>query len=200
MLLLTPVCKRTAEKIVQGKKDKEFIMFIATLASVLDAGISFTHGFWQAAKEIEKDKEVFLIIEELRKAEQLLRLNASIDGALQCLSGGENEGMVYHFSLMVNMAQKRGGSLRDAILEIIHLFRERTELENELDILITHKRFEFALMLLLVPAMIFYMRATSPSFYTCMYDSAQGTLMMTFSLLLYGFSAYIGFRIVGTDF
>ncbi len=81
----------------------------------------------------------------------------------------------------------------------ISAIRDKNEVDKELDVIITQKRYELVMMMAFVPLMILYLRVVSSGFTETMYGTLTGRVVMILCLLLYGLSAYIGNQIIQVD-
>lgn len=179
--------------------EKDFVTFIYSLASYIGVGRSFEHSFHQSILEMEKDKGNYPLLEDLKRVQLSLEVNLSIGQAMKQLSSSYPVETILHFTYICERMIVTGGSLEEVIDMTIQMIRQKVEVEKELDLIVTQKRFELIIMLSFVPLMILYLRAVSGSFYEMMYQTINGRMIMTIALFLYLASGYFGKRIIDIE-
>ncbi len=179
--------------------EKDFVTFIYSLASYIGVGRSFEHSFQQSILEMEKDKGNYPLLEDLKKVQLSFEVNLSIGEAMKQLSSRYPVETILHFTYICERMIVTGGSLEEVIDMTIQMIRQKVEVEKELELIVTQKRFELLIMLSFVPLMILYLRSVSGSFYEMMYQTISGRMMMTIALFLYLASGYFGKRIIDIE-
>ncbi len=176
--------------------EKDFVTFIYSLASYIGVGRSFEHSFKQSLLEMEKDKGNYPLLKDLKKVQLAFEVNMSIGHAMKQLAETYPVETILHFTYICERMVYSGGALEDVIDMTIQMIRQKVEVEKELEVIITQKRFELLIMMSFVPLMILYLRSVSGSFYQLMYGTVSGRLMMLVALVLYLISGYFGKRII----
>ncbi len=195
-LSLKPQIQKFNTSKLNKRRENEFMMFVYSLSSMLSVGKSFEHAFRESVIELAKEKNYYIILEDLRHVCMCFDINMSISESLKQLANMYKIESILNFSNIVELAILQGGSLEDIIDKTVTMIQERDEVEKELDVIITQKRFELIVMLSFVPLMIIYLRTVSGGFYAAMYGTVKGRIIMTICLGMYILSGYIGKKIV----
>lgn len=198
-LFMTPKVRAFNHQYLNRRIESEFITFIFSLSSFIGVGRSFEHAFTLSVQEMEKESGHFLLLKELRRISMTFDMNLSVGEAMGQLAEKYPVETILHFSHVCEKVLHKGGSLERVIEMSIQMVREKVEVEKELDVIITQKRFELIILLSFVPLMILYLRVVSGSFADLMYETLMGRGLMFICLLLYLLSGYIGRQIIDIE-
>jgi len=194
-LLIKPLKKMHHERLAK-EQESEFMVFIYSLSSMLSIGKSFESAFRQSLEELEKEGNDYLITKELKKVCLCFEMNMSVAEGLAIFAERYPIESIRNFSNIIEVAINRGGSIEMIIEATVSMIREKNDVEKELEVLITQKRYELFMLLSFVPMMIFYMRCVSQSFSLAMYNTLFGRVVMFISFGIFLLSGYIGKKIV----
>lgn len=178
------------------KRENEFMVFIYSLSSLLSVGKSFEHAFRESVNELKKERNYYVILEDLQKVCICFDMNMSLSESLNQLARMYKIESILNFSHIIELAIIQGGSLEKVIETTVSTIQEKDDVEKELDVIVTQKRFELIIMLSFVPLIIFYLRTVSAEFSTTMYGSMKGRFIMLVCMVMYILSGYIGKKIV----
>lgn len=183
------IVKKDRERKAEERKERLALQFKDTVLAVsagMQAGRSVENAFLEAEGEIrsmygknsEMAKELALIRKGMRNQlplEQML-LNLGERGHVE---------EIRDFSEVFSVAKRLGGNLKEIIRRTAELTRQRMETEREIMTLLSAKRYEQKVMML-IPFLLFgYMQLTSRGFFDVLYHNAAGIAVMTVCLILY---------------
>jgi len=195
LILIKPLKKVNHQKLLK-RRENEFMLFIYSLSSLISIGKSFESAFNASVEEMKKEGSIYILLTDLEQVKICFDLNMSITDALSTLTSQYPIETILNFSKIVEIAIKQGGSIESMIESTVIMIREKNDVENELEVIITQKKFELTILLSFVPLMILYLRLVTSDFSRLMYGSLSGKAIMFICLLLYLASGYIGRRIV----
>ena len=87
----------------------------------------------------------------------------------------------------------------EIIRDTASTIRQKTEVEQEIQTIISGKKMEVKVMQIMPFAMIGYLRITSPEFLVSLYDNMAGMIVMLICLLIYMIAVWAAKRIVEID-
>lgn len=178
-------------------KKIQFMDGIYALSASMSVGKSLESSFAPAIKDLTVLYEVeSFIIQSLKKIEQKLINNVPIEEALFQFSKESQMEEVEIFCEMIGIGKKTGCDLNQLVLSTVTKIQEKMDLQKELEVITTQKRFELYLLMLLMPAIVLYMSTLSASFNQIMYATVVGKMVMGICLGIYGISYIIGSKIV----
>lgn len=192
--------KEQRRALMKKRKEQLLLQFreaMYALGSSLSAGRSVEQAFMQSYNDLkiifEEDMD---IIVEWQEIVQKISMNMTIEEAL--IDFAERAGVedIHNFVSVFVMGRRSGGDLVHIIRETSQLINEKIEIQKEIDILVTQKKFEQQILSYIIPGMILFFTLTSPNFLAPLYVGISGRSIMTLALALYMISGRIGRRIV----
>jgi len=188
--------KNSSNQRLLKRRENEFMVFIYSLSSAISVGKSFESAFSLSVNELKYEGSVFLLLPDLEEVCHCFDMNMSVYDSLSRLSIKYPIESVLNFTKIIELAIIQGGSIEEIIDGTIKMIQEKNDVEKELEVIITQKKFELMVLLSFVPMMIIYLRIISSSFSSTMYDTFTGKCIMFICLCLYGISGYFGKKIV----
>lgn len=188
--------KKLHNKRLLKRRENEFMVFIYSLSSLINIGKSFESAYRISVEEMKKEGSIYILLSDLEQVSLCFEMNMSITEALSVLANKYPIETILNFSKIIEVAIVQGGSIEAIIESTVLMIREKNDVENELEVIITQKKFELMILLSFVPLMILYLRLVTADFTKLMYDSLSGKAIMFVCLLLYLVSGYIGNKIV----
>lgn len=188
--------KKNSQSAVKKKVEEEFKAFIYSIASSMSIGKSFENSVKESYSELKKELEVFLLEAEILKIVMAFETNMNINTAFEQLAKIYDIESIHQFSKVIQITVRQGGSVQAVVEKTVRMIDEKNNVEKELEVIITQKKFELYMLLSFVPLMVLYLRSVSDNFAPLMYGTLQGRCIMFVGVLLYVMSALIGRRIV----
>ncbi len=192
--------KEQRRRLARKRKEQLLLQFreaMYALGSSLSAGRSVEQAFMQSTNDLKIifDDEMDIIV-EWQLIVQKIGMNMPIEEALLDFAERADVEDIHNFVSVFVMGRRSGGDLIHIIKETSHLINEKIEIQKEIDILVTQKKFEQQILSYIIPGMILFFTVTSPNFLAPLYAGISGRSIMTLALVLYMISSRIGQRIV----
>jgi len=170
------------------KLNLEFKDGIMALSAALEAGYSAENAFEEACKDLKQIySEKSLIVGEFNYIVNQLRMNITIEKALNDL--GERAGVedILSFTEVFNTAKRTGGDLINVIKVTARIICDKIEVKRDTITIITAKRLEANIMKIIPLIILIYLSFSSPGFLDPLYHNVFGIFIMTIFL-----SSYLG--------
>jgi len=185
------LCNKRKEQL-----NMQFKEAIATIAVNLRAGYSVEN----AVRESYRDCSLLfgkesLICEELFSIIKGLDNNVTLEVLLQDFGKRSDVESVQDFAEIFHIAKRTGGDLNRIIQDTVAVICDKLEINNEIQILLSAKKYEQKIMNLVPIFIILYIRKTSPGFFEPLYHNPIGIFIMTICLILYGIAYFMAKKI-----
>lgn len=202
-LLLMPLdilfIKKKSKDLQEQRRLELQIQFKETLVSVsgsVRAGYSLENAFLES----EKDMLMFYgkksaIADELSTVR--LGLKNSVPLVSLIADIGKRSGIqdIKDFAAVLVIGKQTGGNLNEIIDSFVNLTEEKIQVLQEIETIISSKKFEQKIMNCVPFFIIFYIESANQGFFEILYNSIFGRILMTGCLLVYCTSIYISERI-----
>lgn len=176
---------------------KEFSEVLKIVESSLVAGNSLEHAFVDAQKEIYLIQgDSAIIYGPLKKLNQSVAMNRPIEKALEEFALSSNVEEIITFSQIVSYAKRSGGNLVDLIQATSIRIQQVWETQQEIEILITSKKYELKIMSILPLLIILYLKWSFGEYLSVLYGNLLGIVIMTICLTIYLLSFCLGKRLL----
>lgn len=175
------------EKKEQQKRELtlEFKEMIQSIAASLNAGYSMEKAFADARRDMELiyEKDA-LIFEEMDSILSGMKMNIPLENLLKDFGDRSQNEDIENFANVMIAAKKSGGNLIRIIQKTINSISDKLSVEEEIETMITSKKFEQKIMMLMPYGIIFYLRMGNGDFLNILYHNAIGAFCMTIFLIL----------------
>lgn len=177
--------------------EKQFREMIQMMATALSAGYSVDNAVKSCQKELEQMYGPSgMMTQETRYMVQQMGLNRSAEELLEDFAERSGLEEAENFTRIFVIARRSGGRLVSIIERTVQVMSDRSQVKEEIRTLTASKRFEQRVMSVMPILIVLYIDLTSPGFFTVMYTTLMGRVMMTFCLLLYLLSVWLSGRIL----
>lgn len=185
---------------IRRRKETLLLQFregMYALGSSLSAGRAVEQAFVQSLGDLRiiYEEEMDLIV-EWQLIIKRISMNEPVEAALLDFADRADIEDIYNFVSVFVMAKRSGGDLVHIIKDTTKIINEKLEIQKEIDVLITQKKFEQKILSYIIPGMILFFTVASPNFLEPLYAGVQGRVIMTVALGLYMISATMGKKIV----
>ena len=92
--------------------------------------------------------------------------------------------------IYLSMQKRSGGNMIEIIRDTASTIRQKAEVEQEIQTIISGKKMEVKVMQIMPFAMIGYLRITSPEFLVSLYGNAAGIIVMFICLFIYAIAVW----------
>lgn len=193
ILCLSPIIyfyrKSKMKVLIKERKWKlnlEFRDGILALSAALEAGYSAEHAFDEAYKDLRLIyHEEALVIKEFSYMINQIRMNISVEKALNDFGERTKVEDILSFSEVFSTAKRTGGDLIHVIKITGKIISDKIEVKREIITLITSKRMEANIMKVIPLLILIYLSVSSPGFLNPLYHNLYGIVVMTFFLACY---------------
>jgi tight adherence protein B len=181
--------KRKKATLLNDRKWKlnlEFRDGILAWSASLEAGYSAEHALEEAYRDLGRIyQDNAMIMQEFSYMINQLRMNISIEKALENLGSRSGIEDIQSFSEVFYTAKRTGGDIINIIKIAVDIISSKIEVKREIITLIAAKRFEANIMKVIPLLILIYLSMSSPGFLDPLYHNLFGILVMTIFLLLY---------------
>lgn len=187
------------EKREKRKKEQlrnEFKDAILSIAANLRAGYAVENAFRETLQEMKMlhGKESS-ICQEFYKIVQGLANGISIEALIVQFAGRTKTEEIQEFADVFYIARRSSGNLTEIIYKTAEMIGEKIEVEKEVQVLISAKRFEQNIMSVIPFAIICYVGAASGGYFDPLYETSVGKIVMTVCLVIYVTAYMLGRKI-----
>lgn len=186
--------KNMKKRRINDRKRRLTIQFkdmMEALVNSLNAGYSLEHAFGDARKDLllvyEKDAYILKEIDVILTG---LKMNIPLERLLKDFGTRSSIEDIDNFAKVVAVAKRSGGNLIRIIQKTVNSICDKINVEEEIETLITSKKIESKIMMLMPYGILFYLRMANGEFMTPLYHNLIGIAFMTGFLLLIYFSGW----------
>jgi len=201
--LLIPYYKRRVrEKREREKKElsAQFREMLAAMITALKAGYSPENALAQCRKEMQfQFGEKAMITGEMERIEKGLENRLPLEKLLLEFAGRWQIEEISEFAEVFAIARKSGGNLPEILERTASLIRDRMEIDTEIDILLSSRRFEQRIMGGVPFFIIFYLGLSTEGFFDVLYHNMGGAAFMTACLAAYLAAVLLADRIMSIE-
>lgn len=195
-LFFIAVKKKLCQKrLIQLKLDFRELMTV--MYSMINAGYSLETAIVQAPESLrlccQPDS---CLLKELDYIIQKMKMNYRVIGLLEDFARRSQDSDIENFYQIIHIAQQYGGSMSRIIHTSIGKINERIEVQCELETMISGKKHEFMIMMVIPIGIMAYMRLGSGEMMAVLYTTILGRIIMTIALAIYGAAVVWGQKIV----
>lgn len=177
--------------------EQQFKDWISNVSSHLQAGYSVENAFLKAGKELKLlYGEETDIRKEVRSMEHLLANNITLEKILWDFGQRSQIDDIRNFADVFTAGKRSGGDLREMIEGCCDIIIMKIDVEREIRTLLHGKIMEQKIMCLIPFAIIFYIKLSSPGYFSPLYHNPAGICIMTVCLVFYLFSVGLSLRII----
>lgn len=164
---------------------------MAVLASALSAGYSVENALVASEQElILLYGPEGLITREFSCMVQQLRINRTVEELLLDLAERSGLEDIRNFSEVFSVAKRSGGDISSIMRHTADVIGDKMQVKEEIATLTASKQFEQRIMNLIPFFIVFYVDSTSPGFFSQMYGTGLGKILMSACLVVY-LAAYV---------
>ena len=159
---------------------------IQIVASALAAGYSVENAFIASVRDLEEQygKEGMITREFSYLASQL-KMNRTVEALLSSFAKRSGLDEVENFSVIFTVSKRSRGELASVVHHVVHVISDRIQVREEILTMTAEKQFEQRIMNLMPYLIVLYVDLSSPGFFSQMYETAVGRVVMTGCLVVY---------------
>lgn len=185
--MLWPILKR--RELCRRRQEELRVQFkeaIQIVASALAAGYSVENAFIASVRDLEEQygKEG-MITREFSYIASQLRMNRTVEKLLSSFAERSGLEEVENFSVIFTVSKRSRGELAGVVHHVVHVISDRIQVREEILTMTSEKQFEQKIMNLMPYLIVLYVDLSSPGFFSQMYETAVGRMVMTACLAIY---------------
>ncbi len=178
----------------------DFRELLQMVDSDICAGRSLENAFVEAKKECCNRQDIGTVMQkEISGIVRGLQLNRGMEELLIEMGEKSEIDEIKSFAGLVNIAKLHGGNLSGLIRQFISNVSRKKLLEEELETMMSAKKLEGMIMVVMPYAIVLYMRLTGAEYMYTMYTTVVGRVVMTAALIIVGIAMAVMRRIVLTN-
>lgn len=171
--------------------DIQFKDAVLAISAGLSTGYAMENAVREALREIETMHGIqSCIYKELQYMLRQLELNIPVEEVFHQLAERAGLADIETFSEVFSIAKRTGGDMVKIMKSTAGNISEKMEVKRETQLLMSAKKFEQSIMMVVPVFIILYINLTSPGFLDPLYGTLPGVSVMTICLLLY-LAAYV---------
>lgn len=175
----------------------EFLDFIMALSASLNTGYSFENAILETQSTIENLYGTSsIMLEEINLMKKKLLLNIPVENIFDNFSNRIGIEEITSFSEIVKISKKGGGDMISIIKSTAFVLREKIELKEEIETIVSSRKFEQLIMYLMPFVIFIYIDLTQHGFFSPLYHNITGIIVSTFCLIIYMCSILISKKIL----
>lgn len=175
--------KKKYKELMQHRLRLEFKEFIIMLSGSLNAGYSLEQGVRRAYEDMTKEDFV-MIPKELALMINGLGLNKDMDVLFMEMGHRCQEDSIIEFARLVATAKRYGGNINNLIDKTKKKLNDKLMVEKEIDTMISAKRLEGYIMMIMPFVIMAYMRFTNETYISLLYNEPVGIVVVTIALIM----------------
>lgn len=176
---------RSFKKKKKNSLKESFKKQIQIISGALEAGYSLENAYIYASGELEKNEgSDRALISENRIIVNGLRCNRRIDELLHSFSEKSQIEDVKAFASLVSIAKIYGGNTIVIIRRLAKSMEQKNEVEMEIETMVSAKKLEGNIMLVMPFAMLVYMGMTNGEYINFFYTTIIGRVIITVALFV----------------
>lgn len=200
-IVIIPFCRKMREsertEMREQKLTKQFCDAMQAVSASLRTGSSMEQAFTEGEREIVrlygKDCE---FAAGLSKVNRGVRMNEPLEELFLQFAYRLQASEIISFAESFRYAKRSGTDMPRMIRTIVDRVQEKENILDHIRTMVSAKRLEHKMLLLLVPGVLLFVTVSSPEYARTLYHSLPGIVLMTGCLAGYLFAAWWGRRIV----
>lgn len=201
-LLVPYYRRRSREKLQRDKKDlsAQFREALAAIITALKAGYSAENAFIECRQEMQfQFGEKAMITREMKRIGKGIENRIPLEKLLAEFAARWQIEEISEFAEVFTIARRSGGNLPEILGRTAEVIRDRMEIDTEIDVLLSSRKFEQRIMQGVPFFIIFYLGLTTEGFFSVLYHNAAGVVFMTGCLAAYLAAVMISDRIMAIE-
>ena len=191
------------KQLIQERKrklDYQFKDALNALSVAVQAGYSVENAVMACSRDLERlYPQETDIVREFHYMETQLKVSVPVEELF--MSFGDRSGIedIENFAAVFYTAKRTGGDMNRIIQTSSRMLGDKIDVRREIETTLAAKKAEQMIMSLMPAGIILYLKMTSPGFLEVLYGNPFGILAMSLCLAIYGFSYWLGRRIVDIE-
>ncbi|WP_130863156.1 type II secretion system F family protein [Bacilliculturomica massiliensis] len=194
---------RTGQIIEKRKKTLtvQFKDMLYSLSASLSAGRSVESGLKDCLKDLEiiyqdPDTDILLELEYILRG---LEMNETVERMFQQFAERAHLEDVDNFTDVFIVCKRTGGDIIQVIRSTASTISEKIEIQQEIETMISGKKFEFHMLMAMPVVMVALLSWTAADYMAPVFQGIAGRLIMTIAVGLFGAAYIVGKKVMSID-
>lgn len=186
------IAKRKSELAVQFKD------MLYSLSSSLSAGKSVETGLKECLQDLKiiySDEDAY-IIQEITYIVRGIEMNETIENMFGQFAERAHNEDIENFVDIFRTCKRTGGDMVQVIKTTSQTIGEKIEIKQEINTMISGKKFEFKALMIMPVFLILLLSISSADYMAPVFDTAIGHIVMTIAILLFAVAYKVGSKIM----
>ena len=163
----------------------EFKDMITSLSGNLNAGCSLESAFYKTYQDLCNSGIGYqYIVDELKIIIHGLECNTRVEELINDLAVRSGVKDIKDFAKLISTTKIYGGNMVNVIRQTVSNLSEKYMVEEEIETVISAKKLEGKIMLLMPFLIVLYMKLTNKGYMNVIYESTLGNAVMIVSLII----------------
>lgn len=194
---------RTKQLIAKRKRELsiQFKELLYALSSSMSAGRSLESAFQDALRDLEilyPDPST-PIMQEVTYILRCLSMNMVVEDAITQFADRAHIEDIKNFADVIRICKRSGGNLIEVIRSTSQMITDKIETKNEIETIITAKKFESRILSCTPIVMVAVLSAASPEYMAPVFEQPIGALVMTIAAILFVVAFFVGEKIMDIE-
>lgn len=190
---------RERQRIKKEEFERQLSAALQALAAALEAGHAFENAMMEVCREQERERQDRSMVgREFKVMAQELAMNIPVETVWEHFALRCTQRDVQELAMVVGAGKRSGGNLIQVMRRCVLQITEKMEVLSEIETMLSARKLELRLMLIMPAAILLYMRFVFGGMMAYLYGSTAGVIVMTVCLCLYAAAAVLGSRIIRT--
>lgn len=194
--------RRCREKAQKDRRELsgQFREALAAIITALKAGYSSENAFAECRREMSfQFGEKAMITMEMERIVRGMENRIPLEKLLVEFASRWEIEEISEFAEVFAIARRSGGNLPEILNRTASLIRDRMEIDTEIDLLLSSRRFEQKIMDSVPFFIIFYLGISTEGFFDVLYHNAAGIVFMTGCLIAYLIAILLSDKIMAIE-
>lgn len=207
-LLITPLAllypKYKTKELVKKRKNELNLQFkegLYALSSSLTAGKSMEMAFKDALRDlaIQYPDGNAHIIREFEYIDRKLEMNETVEAALQEFADRAHIEDITNFVNVLQICKRSGGNLVQVIKNSTEIIRDKIEIRQEIDTMLSERRFEQKVLNAMPIMLLLFVSVSAADFMRPVFTTAAGRVVMTMAIVMLAAAYMISGKIMDIE-
>lgn len=178
----------------------EFQEAMVMLSSSLRAGYSIENAFQISQGELALLYGTKgLMVQEFSYINAQIRRNIPVEITLLELASRSGIEEIQNFAQVFGIAKRSGGDMSKIMTQTAEVIRDKMQVKEEIKTLTASKQLEQKIMSLIPFGIVLYIEASSPQFFSQMYEGMWGRVVMSICFLIYVIAYGLAHKILAIE-
>lgn len=201
MLLAVKWPKIRTGQIIKRRKNQLMLQFkdmLYALSSALSVGKSVETGIQDALNDLrviypDPDTDILVELEYILRG---LGMNETVEAMFSQFAERAHLEEIENFVDIFVTCKRTGGDLIEVMRSTSNTIGEKIEVKQEIETMISGKKFEFQVMMVIPVVLVLFLSVTSAEYMAPVFTQLAGRAAMTVAILLFGVSYLIGSKVM----